>query len=139
MPTYDFLSWFSLNVHLSEIDVTLPGEKKDGVYSRSIALLKRSAAHPTLPVIVDRWAQFLVHEKLSSGSGGVAEIYLDGKRVVSMRGRPTVRAGRINFHFQYGYYRAKDPVSGSASIGTADYTPVLIKRGVSSGDVPALP
>ncbi len=60
----------------------------------------------------------------------------------SVSGKPTVPAGDINFHFQYGYYRANEPANGQTQgpgVGVLYYTPMLIKRDVSQGIVPALP
>lgn len=120
------LSWFTLNVHGTTLDVTIPGKQTD--------IFKPIA---TLSTVVGRWTQFTGHEKLSSGSSGLAEFYVNGKQMFSVSGQPTVRAGNINFHFQYGYYRANEPATGQPQgpgVGTVFYTPMLIKN----GDVPAL-
>lgn len=134
------LSWFTLNVHGTNLDVTIPGDPQD-TYSAPFGTLEPKPTG-TLPTVVDRWTQFMAHERLSSGSDGLAEFYLNGARVMSMSGEPTVRAGDINFHFQYGYYRTNRPKSGESQgpgLGVLYYTPMLIKRGTEQGDVPALP
>lgn len=133
------LSWFTLNVHGTNLDVTIPGDPVPGAYSDAFATLKPTG---TLPTVVDRWTQFTAHEKLSSRNNGLAELYVNGTRVVSISGEPTVRAGDINFHFQYGYYRTNGPRNGESQgpgRGVLYYTPMLIKRGPTRGDVPALP
>jgi hypothetical protein len=119
-------SWFTLNVHGTTLDVSVPGNTPDVFMPIS-----------TLSEVAGHWVQFTGHEKLSSGSGGLAEFYVNGARKMSVSGKPTVPSGDINFHFQYGYYRANKPQG--PGVGVLYYTPMLIKRGASQGIVPALP
>jgi len=123
-------AWLTLDVHGARLDVSVPGGTPD-VY----------VPIATLSDVAGRWVQFTAHEKLSS-SNGLAEFYMDGVRKMSVSGKPTVPAGDVNFHFQYGYYRANEPANGQAQgpgVGALYYTPMLIKRGASQGVVPALP
>jgi hypothetical protein len=128
----NYLSWFTLNVHGTALDVTIPGNRTD--VDQTIARLSG---------VVGRWTQFMGHERLSSGSNGLAEFYVDGKQMMSVPSpKQTVRAGDINFHFQYGYYRANEPARGEThgpGVGVVEYTPMLTKMGNSSGTVPTLP
>jgi len=137
-----FLTWFTLNVHGTDLDVTIPGDAPFGINSAPFATLESNPTGP-LPTVVDRWTQFTAHERLSSGNDGLAEFYVNGTRVMSLSGEPTVRAGDINFHFQYGYYRTNKPKGDGGTqgpgLGVVHYTPMLIKLGSTQGDVPALP
>ena len=123
--------WFTLNVHGDKIDVSLPGPRPtDYVPVTSLAELK------------GRWVQFTVHEVLTTGAGGLVEVYLNRDRKVSQEIRGTVPDGDLGFHFQYGYYRTNDPAprnSEGPGVGIVHYTPLLIRRGPLTDLVPALP
>lgn len=139
---YHYLSWFGVNVHGAELDAGIPGRKTQGDYSAAFATLDPQAPG-NLPPVADQWTQFVVHEKLSSGNDGLAELYVNGSHVPVVSGQPTVRAGDINHHFQYGYYRSNDPRTGDVrgpGLGVLYYTPLLIKRGsAQASDAPKLP
>jgi uncharacterized Zn-binding protein involved in type VI secretion len=130
----DFPAWFTLNVHGTTLDVRVPGTTPDV-----------DVAIASLSEVTGRWIQVVGHEKLSSGSDGVAELYIiGGDKQMSVSGKPTAPTGDVTFHFQYGYYRDNRPKPGSGetsgpALGVLQYSPMLIKRGVSPGDVPALP
>jgi hypothetical protein len=124
-------AWFTLNVHGTTLDVSVPGSTPE-IY-KPIA---------TLSEVAGKWVQFTAHEKLSSVNSGLAEFYINGVRKMSVSGQPTVPAGDINFHFQYGYYRANEPANGQTQgpgVGVLYYTPLLIKRETLQGITPALP
>lgn len=134
-------SWFSINVHMNKIDATVPGRKPDK-YTNPIGSL---VLDPELPHVVGRWVQVLVHEKLSSKNDGFAYVYIDDLNtpLTVVEGQPTVPAGDVIFHFQYGYYRANEPkppaTNGRPGTGVVFYTPLLFKRGQMRGTVPSLP
>jgi hypothetical protein len=124
-------AWFTLNVHGTTLDVSVPGSTPE-IY-KPIA---------TLSEVAGKWVQFTAHEKLSSVNSGLAEFYINGVRKMSVSGQPTVSAGDINFHFQHGYYRANEPANGQTQgpgVGVLYYTPLLIKRETLQGITPALP
>jgi hypothetical protein len=124
-------SWFTLNVHRTTLDVSVPGNTRD-----------RFIPVADLAQVRGRWVQFTVHEKLSSGTSAMAELFVNGQRKPIVTGQPTVPAGDINFHFQYGYYRSNDPANGQTEgpgTGVVYFTPMLIARGAAPEVVPALP
>jgi hypothetical protein len=123
-------AWFTLNVHGTTVDVTVPGDTAG-----------RFVPVADLAQLEGQWVQFTVHEVLSSTSG-VAELYVNGERRMRVTGQPTVPAGDVDFHFQYGYYRANEPANGQTQgpgVGVVHFTPMLIARGPTPGPVPALP
>lgn len=126
--------WFTLNVHGDKIDVSLPGPPGSG----------RTDYVPvtTLAELKGRWIQFTVHEILTTGAGGLVEVYLNRDRKVSEEIHGSVPEGDLGFHFQYGYYRTNDPAPPSSEgpgPGLMHYTPLLIRRGPLTDLVPALP
>jgi hypothetical protein len=151
-----FMSWLSINVHpapgsstQSQVDASVPGypawTKDPGGAPDFVKICN-------LADITDRWAQFIVHEKVSSGNDGVADVELivAGKSLAKVQvapfpetppqPRPTFPTptykGDVYGHFQYGYYRtnAKNPPTAAVT-----YSPLLIKRGPARGTVPPLP
>jgi hypothetical protein len=123
-------AWFTLNVHGTTLDVTVPGDTPG-----------RFVPVADLAQLRGKWVQFTVHEKLSS-TNGTAELFVNGERKPIVTGQPTVPAGDVDFHFQYGYYRANEPANGQTQgpgVGVVHFTPMLIARGAVPGPVPALP
>ncbi|UXI66777.1 polysaccharide lyase [Tahibacter amnicola] len=125
--------WFSVNAHMNKLDYQFP---------RGISGDYKVVAN--ISDVRGRWIQFTIHEKASSNSDGLFEVYVNGQ----LHGRktgPTLDPGDINYNFHLGYYRANEPANGQTSgpgVGVVYETPLLIWRGPNPGGiatVPALP
>ena len=129
MPS-TYPSWFTLNVHRTTVDIALPGTPLNAAY----------VPIATLGELKNRWVQFVFHEKVSSGSAGYFEFFMDGVKKASRSG-PTIPAGDINFNFHYGYYRANerdDREPYPPGIGVVYYSPLMIFRGPQPTATPVL-
>jgi hypothetical protein len=150
-----FMTWFTINVHRrsagTQVDASIPGYPafpgQPGGAADDVKICD-------LADIAGRWAQFTVHEKLSSsGTDGEADVRLQvgstDKRVpVAPKPATTFPAADANFtpardvtgHFQYGYYRDNGPARNVAlrpGTGVAYYTPLMFSR--SGVNAPQLP
>ncbi len=122
--------WFTLNVHRTTVDVALPGTLLSAPFVPIASLAE----------LENRWVQFVFHEKVSSGSDGYFEIFMDGVSKARRAG-PTIPAGDINFNIHYGYYRANerdDREPTPPGVGVAYYSPLMVFRGAQPGVVPVL-
>jgi hypothetical protein len=100
--------------------------------------------------IAGQWAQFTVHEKLSTGTDGAADVTLKvaNNPPVAVTVAPippattaaTFPAGDVKGHFQYGYYRDNGLAPGATlrpGTGVVHYTPLVVSK--TGGNVPQLP
>jgi hypothetical protein len=124
--------WFTLDVHLDKLDVSLPGlPLNDYNY----------APFTTLTQISNRWVQVTFHEKLSTGNDGLFEIFLDGTRIASRIGQPTIADPNALYNFHLGYYRenaAAPSQPEKPGTGVVYYSPFMIFRGSQPAVVPPL-
>ncbi|RZK45791.1 MAG: hypothetical protein EOO94_03765, partial [Pedobacter sp.] len=62
------------------------------------------------PVVKDKWLSFVFHIKHSSGTDGVLELWIDGKKVVSRNGsnmyKPGVEPNMTNPEWKVGIYKS---------------------------------
>jgi hypothetical protein len=100
--------------------------------------------------IAGQWAQFTVHEKLSSGTDGAADVTLrlankPPVKTVLAPALPATTAttfptGDVKGHFQYGYYRENEPAPGSTlrpGTGVLHCTALLVSH--TGANLPQLP
>jgi len=151
----NFMTWFTINVHKksagTEVDASIPG------YPAFVGAPGGAPIDVTicdLGEIAGQWAQFTVHEKLSSsGTDGAADVTLKvankPKKMVPVAPPPAktfpvkdanLPAGDVKGHFQYGYYRDNGLAPGATlrpGTGVVYYTPLMFSRTVVN--VPQLP
>lgn len=126
------MNWFTLNVHKDIVDLSIPGLPLD---TAPMQIGKLSD-------FTNRWNQITIHERLSSKSDGLFEVYLNGAKTTAQRSGRTVLAGDWNFNYHYGYYRANEPADGRSDkpgVGVVEYSPLLVFRGSSPAVPPMLP
>ncbi|MBO9661486.1 heparin lyase I family protein [Dokdonella sp.] len=120
--------WFTLNVHRNNLDYNVPlGGQSDYHFIANVS------------DVLERWIQVTIHEKASSGSDGLFELYIDGARVERREGA-TLDPGDINYNFHIGYYRENDGgPSTRPGTGVVYMTPLLILRGANPAGMDAVP
>ncbi len=122
--------WFTLNVHKGVLDFTLPrGADSEYQFLANLSDVK------------GRWTQITIHEIASANADGLFEVYMN-RTLVARKNGPTIDPGDINYNFHLGYYRANERASGETQgpgLGVVYETPLLIRRGVNSGGINAVP
>jgi len=125
-------AWFTLNVHMNRVDIAVPGT------------VRSDYSYPQIGTLADfknRWVQVTIHEKLSTGSDGVFELFVDGVRKASRIGQPTISDTSALYNFHYGYYRANEPDSSQTTgpgPGVLYYSPFMFYRGSQPAVIPSL-
>lgn len=153
-----FTTWLTINVHGSVVDVSAPGYPSFEAQpaDRRIASLinnDKDEDGQSLVNIRGQWAQFVVHENLSSTSGSAdVQLILGGALAKSVSLTPyepqpggeqvtfPVQPADVRGFFQYGYYRENAPGSeraGGPATGVVYASPVMLSN--SGTDTPALP
>jgi hypothetical protein len=141
-------TWFTINVHQrsneTRIDASIPGYP---AFTGDHGGASDDVRIRALGDIAGQWVQFTVHEKLSSGSAGTADLRLAvaNKPPVMVNVGPipngkSFPTGDVKGHFQYGYYRDNGPAPGATSgpgTGILYYTPLLISK--TGANTPPLP
>lgn len=126
-------SWFSINAHGDKLDFVLPGSCPVNAcdYSQSyIASVSSSRG---------KWMTFKIHEKVSTGSDGFFELYVND-RLVRRRDGATIESAAADYNFHYGYYRANERMNSAAQppgTGVVYFSPLMIAR-VTPINVPGM-
>ena len=117
-------TWFGINVHGDKIDYTLPQScALSACDYNQFFLTSVSAAR-------GKWINFRIHEKASTGSDGLFELYMDG-RLIQRRYGPTIEDASADHNFHYGYYRANERMNAAAQppgVGVVYFSPLMIAR-----------
>lgn len=145
----NFCTWLSIAVQGTRVVASIPGYPAwPGTPEGAVDDVEICR----LDDIAGQWAQFVVHEKLSSSGAGIAEVELRlvGKApksvpIVPLLDESTFPApiaeGDVKAHFQYGYYRTNEAASASSDppgTGVVYHTPLMVSQTGLPG-LPSLP
>jgi hypothetical protein len=117
-------SWFSINAHGDRLDYTLPGACALNACDYSQTFIKSVSSSR------GKWTTFKIHERASTGSDGLFELYVDD-RLVQRRDGPTIEDRNADYNFHYGYYRGNErmnPASQPPGTGVVYMSPLMIAR-----------
>ncbi|HEY0064399.1 MAG TPA: heparin lyase I family protein [Telluria sp.] len=127
-------SWFSVNVHGDRIDYSLPQACALNACDYSQTFMTSVTAAR------GKWTTFKIHEKASTGSDGLFELYMND-RLVERRYGATIEHASADYNFHYGYYRANERMNAASQppgTGVIYFSPLMIARVTPIG-VPGIP
>lgn len=145
----NFCTWLSIAVQGTKVVASIPGYPAwpgtQGGATSDVEICK-------LADVAGQWAQFIVHENLSSSGAGTADVELrvaaqppKSVPIAPLVGGHTfpgpIPEGDVKAHFQYGYYRTNEAAGTSSNppgTGLVYYTPLMVSRTGLAG-LPSLP